>query len=502
MIWLILFGLYLILNPFPNFLPAYDELKMVGLPILAGMAWFKIKPSLKWPDIFLMIFLVFAILSMFKASIISMVWQPLFNWIGVIFLAIGMRPLLKEHLLPIVYACFFLYTFYIWIGVEVIVQHTWNDFWVDYAGQNVNFVSVFPIVLGIPFLFTHHKSFWINVIQPIMLLILLRISMFHESALGLGLLVMLIPLFILSKIPSKYRLPSIIIVAAGLWIFLPGELKSYPLNKILRFANEMNDRLYEVRLSWLSILHYPILGTGIGNWYNDVYEFLPLLEGTHFPTHHVRSHFLLMRILTEIGWPGFIGFLAAFGYAIFKRRNIFDPMVIGIVFVFGCFFTLRHVESNDQNFSEFPLLLLLYYALLTADLPDFRPISPRWVIALMVPTLMWFSFWFYANHHYLRSIVWENQGEIPQSIESLEKIYHPYFKTVVGQDMYPIDQLLASKYSRLKDRKKALFHFERGVKMAPYHSNFVLYYSNFIQATDPVKADSIRQEVLKHHKHF
>jgi len=500
--WIILFGLFCILNPFPNFLPAYDELKMVGLPVLTALTWYQLRPQLKWPDFLMIIFLIFCLLSIFQTSIISMVWQPLFNWICVIFLAIGLRPMLKEHLLPIVHACFFLYTFHIWVGVEWLVNHTWNDFWVDYAGQNVNFCSVFPIVLGIPFLFTSYKSIGYNALQIGMLAILFRISLFHQSGLGLGLLTLLTPLFILSKIPGKYRLPIVAAATVGIFIFTPTEILYYPIQKVLHFANEVDDRLYEVRLSWLSVIHHPILGTGIGNWYNDVYEYLPLMEGKNLPTHHVRSHFFLLRILTEIGWPGFLAFLSAFGYAIWKKKNLWDPMVIGIIFIFGTFFTLRPVESNEQNFSEFPLLLLLYYAYLTKDLPDARKVSPTGIFALMIPAFLWFSFWFYANHHYLRSIVFENQGNLPKAISSLERIYHPVFRTVVGQDMYPIDQLLASKYAQLDNREKALFHYERGVQMAPYHSNFVLFYANYLQATEPEKADSIRQEVLQHHKHF
>ena len=513
--YLIAIGLLLLINPLLNFLPAYNEIKFAGTPILAAMLWWYYRPKIKWTDGFLFIFILFMALSASKASALSMVWQPFFTWSSTILLAIGLREWMAAEpkwLEGIIHISFISFTLWISYGILFAVQTTYNPAWVDFAGRNRNFCATIPILYSTPLLLKTTKKWWLKILQLLGLAVLWWIADFQLSALGIGLVILLAMAWLIRQLPESgiNNLPLIsltfLVLFPAIWTFT--DVLDPIWGKLSSYAMEVDDRWYEVRLSWVAFKQHPLLGVGIGNWYNDVFEYLPLLhsEATpSFSTNHIRPHFFLLALLAEIGIIGWLGFVLPFaGITImaFRNRSFWKsaayPYHIAILLTFATFFTLRPSVSSEQNFSAIPLYLMVGYAFLTRDLRQLKGfqwnIRP-WVLGFCLPAVVWSCFWFYANHLYLKSILLSRMGEVQQSITLLEKIYHPIFRTVVGQDMYPIDRLLAGKYARLGNREKALFHCQRGYEAFPYHSKFALFYADYLSSSNPEKADSIRMQV-------
>ena len=364
--WGLLFGLFFIINPFPSFLPAYNEFKFIGLPVMGIFLWSYYRPSLKTIDIFLLAFVIFVCVSLIDAKVISLSWQPMFNWISIVFLTIGLRPLLQQYqkeIFELFHAAFGLMVLLIGIGIYLKIPSTINQNWVDFAGQNINYCAVMPIIFGTTFIFYPHKSLWWLIPKLISIGVLLHFVDYFRSGLGLVLLAFIIPIFVLKILPPKLRL---VFVGLGIVVgifFLPKDWIDVFWAKLDEYASGKDIRVYNSMISWIAFKEHWYNGMGAGNWILSVFEYIPDMEIPYesfkIGLFHKRSHEFLFRLGSEIGVFGFLCFIVPFFWVVvktLKSPKILDSILLAplmtITVIFSCFFTFEIVESNEQTYNE------------------------------------------------------------------------------------------------------------------------------------------------------
>jgi len=492
---LILFGLFCILNPFPNFLPAYNELKFVGIPILAGLVWIYNPPLITKRDVFLIALLAIYFISLLQANIIALSWHPFFTWSGIIFLAIGLRPFLKENeqwFLRMIYASFFLILIWVLYGIFFVVRSTDSGEWVKFVGQNINYAALMPLIYGAPLILKKFESRVADIFQVGLIAVLAFLSWYFQYALGVGMVMVLTGLFLFKYLPEKI-IPYAI---AGILAFsILGFALLWPqMNE--SFFDSTDIRWYRIKLSLIALLKNPMLGVGPGNWYFEVYQYMPLLgvERDVFgqTEFYMASHEFIFRLAAEVGIGGWICLAGAMSI-LFRYKAKLLPYWGTSLLLLMTFLSERMAESNEQTYNEVPLLLLLMYAMLTGE--EKQSLKIRGIPVAMIVPALWAVFWFYSNHLFLRSIALEKEGKTKESIEKLEAIYHPIFRTVVGSEMLPIDWLLAQKYATLGEETKALEHYEACYQLAPYHVQSALDYAIYLKDRNPEKAKKIAAEI-------
>lgn len=449
-------GLFLVICPVFNFLPAYNEIKFVGISILGIMGWLLFQPKLIRLDVFYFIFLGFGMISVLQAQVISLIWQPLFSWIGIIFLAIAYRNTEDYEWLNL--GTFFKLSFLgmlFLIGIGTLKGIRGNQAWVDYCGQNVNYASVIPIVLSPVFIFGTFRWRWVHYFHPLIIGILWYFTYYFRSGLGIGLigLVTILYLFHLLKQVKhqqllKWSLVAIILVGLVLVGFKLVE-------NIPEFSSGTSVRWQNYQLSWMAFGDHPIIGNGIGNWYFFMQDYIPLLEEPYAHGSPMFSHSFVGRLLSEIGLFGFMSFFIPIIVGLYdswKGKALLGPFPLLIIILMGTFFTFRPAESNEQTYNEIPLWLFLAVAHLHKQKVGInkRSIPLTWgVLILLSFGVLWSSYWFYSNHQYLRSIQFRKQGLYEKEHEILTRLYHPVFRSIVGSDLFSVEALVSSAKARM-----------------------------------------------------
>lgn len=451
-------GLFLIINPFLNFLPAYNEIKFIGVPFLGILAWMAFKPSLIRLDYFHLVFLFFCFLSITQVKIISLVWQPLFSWIAIIFFSIGARAYLKERkkILEIFLQASFL-SMIILIGTGVLKNIPANDnqAWVDYCSQNINYASVIPTVLSPSFLFAEFNKKWIEWTKPLFIFILWYFAYYFSSGLGIGLIALISMLYLIKvfyKTPKSLlkRILSIVIILIGTTIAFYLVYKN-----IGEFSTAFSVREQNYFLSWKAFLESPLLGKGLGNWFFFMQDYMHLLDQPYAHPSPMFSHSFVERMFSEIGIIGFSCFFLPFLITItqsVRLKKYLSTSNVMMVIIFGTFFTFRPAESNEQTYNEIPLWLFLILAQANTEKKTLQVNFQKLSLVVLCLATVWSCYWFYNNHQYLRSIRDRKNQNFEMEAARLKKIYHPIFRTIVGSDLFVVKDLLATAESKLPEK--------------------------------------------------
>lgn len=223
--------------------------------------------------------------------------------------------------------------------------------------------------------------------------------------------------------------------------------------------------------------HSPIIGIGLGNWYNHVFEYCKPDCGNLL---RIQNHNLFSTILAELGLIGFGFYILFWGqfflqtYSSRLKLSRIDLACIGIVLVYlganNYYFTAHH---SEETFCGIELMGFVAVGIVSRHFSFFnfrnKTVAPV-ILAIYVLCLIWFSYYVYSDFLFRKAH--QYRTELLTSINLLQETYSPIFKTthlLRGNAGYneSIDFLLAVKFLENGELGRTKKYYNRALSKSP-----------------------------------
>jgi len=455
-------------------------------------------------DVGWIVFLGLGFLSFFWAINGSLIWYQGFGWLSLIlwmllFRAISVRDT-AINIMPILFLLFFLVMMVhhlMALFFNVGIDENWNHFF----GKNANYTSCFLVGLY-PYLLFFHSKYriigWLKLFFTAAILLTLYVANAPWAILAL----FFVGLYYLWTNESRQDflgvmgvLTTFIFFLVTLSFFNPTVVASLPGVSLFSELST-SFRYYLISNSNLILWENPLIGIGLGNWHLEAYKFdVSNIAAFNVPDNFIRhrSHHLYTRLFAELGLIGGLAFLYPMITALGRgwgeriRKNSFHKAAAAsfMVYLIVSFF-YSDVNFYEFHFSGIQLLAFCALGILTNNsMRQF--VLPKWgkigLLILTIFSLAWFVYSKFANDNYWKIKKESNSQNIGTSIEELETLYHPIFKTTHGFDqaynrLIALD--LAQLYLAQNDQDKAAYYFKRARSQAPNDEHVLLAYASFL----------------------
>ena len=262
-------------------------------------------------------------------------------------------------------------------------------------------------------------------------------------------------------------------------------------------------KYYLIKASLFAFGENPILGTGLGNWHLHAYEtdFSHIREFNDPTTFkRYRSHNMYAQQLVELGIIGF----GAFFYSItniLRRSLSFKRALDGyeqaafaslMVYLFTAFF-YADINFYEYHFSGIHLLAFCALGILSSKNSEtFYTLPSRMnglFLTLSVACLIWFGYAKYSYNVFHETQQVLSEQDPTESIEALENIYHPVFKT--SHDYRnSVSFELAKLYQQSGASDKARTWYQKAIKENPTDAKIGLAYATFLWKVEKNKTEA------------
>ena len=452
-------------------------------------------------DIGWLIFIGMSFLSYFWATNGGLVWYPAFGWLCLIMWMLLFRSLTprdtSSSFMPMLFSVFFLIIMVYHIaaiGINVPTDENWNHWF----GKNPNYTSSF-LVSFYPFLLFYEGRYrMVHVLKTVFTLAMLFVLFITDAQWAT--VAFLLVLFYygwtnLSRSQFWNAFLGFIItigLVAGMGILNPDFLQKIPVVK--QYATMTSHfKFYLLKASVFAFGEHPILGVGLGNWHLHAYQAdFSKIDVFNDPKAFIRyrSHNIYTQQLVELGVIGFFAFIYSIGNILrrslsYKRGlNGYEQAAFAslMVYLFTAFF-YADINFYEYHFSGIHLLAFCALGILSSKNSEtFYTLPSRMnavFLTLSVACLIWFS---YAKYSY--NIWFETKKQLSTqdpsiSIEALESIYHPVFKTSHDyKNSVSLD--LAKLYQQKGAFDKAENWYQIAISQNPNDAKIKLAYATFL----------------------
>ena len=462
-------------------------------------------------DIGWFIFITMSFLSYFWATNGGLVWYPAFGWLCLIMWMLLFRSLTtsgnSSSFMPMLFSVFFLIimVYHIFaIGTNVSIDANWNDLF----GKNANYTSCF-LVSFYPFLLFYEGRYrMVSILKTVFSLAMLFVLFITDAQWASLAFLLVLIYYSWTHFPRGQFWNAFLgfIITGGLvgvlGILNPDFLQKIPVIKQCATVTS-HFKYYLIKASLFAFGNNPILGVGLGNWHLYAYQ----MDFSHIgrfndPTTFIRyrSHNMYTQQLVELGIVGF----GAFCYSItniLRRSLSFKRALDGyeqaafaslMVYLFTAFF-YADINFYEFHFSGIHLLAFCSLGILSSkNSVTFYTLTARMngvFLSLSLACLLWFT---YAKHSY--NVFYETQQKLStqdpvESIEALESIYHPVFRT--SHDYRKsVSFELAKLYQQKGDVDTAGSWYKKAMQENPSDAKVSLAFATFLWKVEKKPADA------------
>lgn len=468
------------------------------------------KADLGW-----LVFIGIGFLSFFWSTNGGLVWYFAFGWLCLIMWMLLFRSLTprdtSSSFMPMLFPIFFLIIMvnHIYaIGTNVaLMDGSWNHLF----GKNANYTSSF-LVSFYPFLLFYEGRYrMVHIVKTIFsfaMIFVLYIMDSQWATLAFLLVVVYYNWTHLSRGQFWKTFIGLLITLffIGVLGFLnPVFLQKIPVVKQIVTVTT-HFKYYLIEASFWTAIKHPMLGVGLGNWPLHTYQldFSHISEfnnPTAFTRH--RSHNLYTQHLVELGVVGLGAFLYSIGNLI-RRSLSFKKQLDGyeqaafaslLVYLFTAFF-YADISFYEYHFSGIHLLAFCSLGIISSKNSEtFYTLPARMntiFLGLSIACLVWFT---YAKYSY--NIFFHTQQKLStqspqQSIQDLEGLYQPIFKTNFDyNNSIPFE--LAKLHLQIGAHEAGETWFQTAIAENPNNETILLGYAQFLWQ---VKKNSAAAEIL------
>lgn len=505
----------------PSTLWFWDNLQfimMAAIPVL-GFAYLlyqdkQMPVKILSADVGWFVFLGLGFLSFFWAINPSLIWYQGFGWLSLVLWMLLFRTLAVRQtaitIMPLLFLLFFLVlTMHHLVALffNVQIDENWNHFF----GKNAKYTSTF-LVCFYPYLLFFKSKYRIVLFLQLFFTAGIFLILYITNAQWAIVSLLLIGIYYLWNHQPRKDFYSILGVLASFLFFIvtlsffnPKLVASLPGVKTIADLS-ISYKYYLFHNSWLTFLDNPFVGIGLGNWHLDAYKTvvndIPAFNNPNIFSRY-RSHNLYSRHFAELGIIGGLAFLYPIVTVILKgwsktmKDKYFHQAAYAslMVYLITSFF-YNDVNFYEFNFSSIQLLAFCALGILTSEFSSDITLA-KWMkvgfLLLALTSLVWFVSAKLDNDFYWKTKQLIRKEKTEESIQALEKLYHPVFKTTHGfKDKYSHNRSLpfelAVLYQEQEAYSKAQFYYEKALALAPNDENILLTYAQFLYR---IKGDSI-----------
>lgn len=480
-------------------------------------------PFLPKIDIPLFLFVAFCFLSYTWAINGSLVWYPSFSWLVMLLWMFLFRYIAQQtaiskpihSIMLILFGAVFLHIAVVFFDGQLISLERWNS----HFGYNANYTSTYFLAI-LPFaLFYPLKKIWWKIFLLIATAFVVFI-LYKASSRGAMIAFGIVMLYYLRNLISDKLFKPFAIISALLMIvgFVFGS--TYIINLIQSGDVGESHRLYMLKSSLQIFQENPLNGIGLSNWYLLAYrEDLVDVAGFNQSLYFSRlgSHNLYEQIITELGIIGLLLFLIPFvviswrGWVESNKLNHLQKAAFASLMVYlVSSFVYKDANAYEAHLSTLQLLGFINVGILTSNNKTSLSLMRLGTVTLMALALMgvlWFSYFFKVSKTYNEArpnFNWPYELElvdqnaynnyfeldyyknIEETIELIEKIFHPVFKTTHG--FYagrrganrPLALHLALLYQKKGNIEQADDYFQLALSKGPYDEEALRKYARFL----------------------
>jgi len=483
----------------------------------------KIPVRIERADLGWMIFISVGFLSYFWAINGGLVWYMGFGWLCLVMWMLLFRSLTPRDtsgsFMPMLFSIFFLIIMVYHIaaiGTNVPTDANWNH----YFGKNANYTSCF-LVSFYPFLLFYEGRFrMVQIIKTIFSFAMIFV-LYITDAQWATLAFLLVLLYYGWTNSSRGQFWNFFLGLTVTFFFIgvmgflnPDFLQKLPIIK-QSLTVTTHFKYYLIKASLWAFGDNPIWGTGLGNWPLNAYQ----LDFSHLPRFNdpatftrIRSHNLYTQHLVELGLIGLVAFLYSIGN-ILKRSLSFKKQLDGyeqaafaslLVYLFTAFF-YADISFYEHHFSGIHLLAFCSLGILSSKNSEtFYTLPARMngvFLMLSIACLIWFC---YAKYSY--DVFFKTKQQLPkqrteQSIQQLEDLYQPIFKTNLDY-RFSIPFELAKLYQKAGENEQAEIWFKTAIEQNPNRETILLSYAQFLwrMKKNSAEAEALAQQIYQRQK--
>jgi len=484
-------------------------------------------------DICWLLFLGLCFFSFNWATNSALILHPAFGWMTLILWIFLIRHLVNKEQVKEqkLFADILMLTF-LAVAFHILVilstgQLTILERWNSHFGNTSNYTSAFLLGLSAFLLFYSNTNKWLWVLKIISLVFVFMIIQKANAKGSVITFVIVLFYFLWTFLPKKLvkQLLAIgtilIIVITASFIYLNFEIFQQLGDVTLQEAGASH-RLYALKSSLSMFRHAPILGQGLGNWFEYAYvEDLSETIGFNHPTYHIRlgTHNLFELILVELGLLGFLCFFTPFFFIIVKallfsyKYDALQKAAVTTILIYLCTAIFyKDVNLYEAHFSGLQLLTFVSLGLLFQQqkkyyLP-FKAISGILAVLGLI-VLLWFSYYILVDKKYNKAIANLNRApnaellddylfssyfddkqqpvdNLKETTQLMETVYHPSFKTTHGfygggrgaNRLIPLH--LAQLYQRQEKYDLTEIYYQQSLQIAPNDELVLKSYARFL----------------------
>ena len=440
------------------------------------------------------------LLSYFWAINKTLIWFPAFSWIGIFLWMILVRSVLKDRASYYTYIGKYLYFLYgiLLLSTAIVVfftdvSITQATLWNKYLGYNGNYIPNL-LLLFFPFILFHPAktivSYSIRLLLGGFITYLILITS-NKGAL-ISFLVLLLAL-ILPRINKKlltYIFYLIGIILFSCYFFKEELWNVLSYSEFKSINGRYNLFIYSLRM----FLDNPLAGVGLGNWYIEAYlNTSNIFDAKELRFSRIQNHNLFTTILSEVGLIGFIAFCYAFFLPIlrtFKGWTLItykEKAILGVLIVYIInslvFLDANNYEAHFSGIQLIAFCCLGSLSILEKDRIEIRKLGKLLICLLSLCSSVWFSYYYYTETLFKeveRNEINNNQ----KSIELINEIYHPIFKTthgirISGGVNEPLQYKRALLLENKKDYEGAELAFKEALDVAPNDEVILMSFAQF-----------------------
>lgn len=457
-------------------------------------------------DIGWFIFLFICFLSYSWAVNGALVWYPAFGYLLLILYLIVFRTLFNEYSVKKYLHLFLTIIFLINLSyIGIIMCLTSGLFeqttqWNKYFGYNANYlsiylVSLFPFFLFQPF--NKKKVIGLKLFCLLFIIYIIYVSRAKGAAIAFSISILY---FFCKCFPKKYlqfRLVGIIAFCSFIVIGLYSVITYLDVNT-LKWKQYLLDidlrRFSMLESSFRIFVEKPILGIGLGNWNLEAYNINEIVGYNVYNFERLGNHNLFSQYLAELGIIGFSAFFLPFLIALKSVKknttnNLQRAAFISLITYLIGSSLYRDANIYENYFSGLQFLSFINLAILSNGSFSLIKIKKKsitlFVLILSLACLIWFLFYFFTEKCY-NKVSEINVTNTEETIELLESIYNPIFKTTHGYYKdgtgfnKSLGRELALLYQEQQNFEKTEANYIEALRYAPNDEYLILSYAKFL----------------------
>jgi len=445
----------------------------------------------------LIAFVIMSYVSTIWANDTSMAIRESFMWLLFGLITLSINSLIRsndrfEYHLSKMFAIFFVLFLIFHLGAiqfDIGLNTDWNEL----MSKNKEYTTALLTCLSPFILFYPSKSQFVRFLK-IVSIVLLANLLFLTAARGALLAFSMILLLKYWNFYAewKYRyfgvLLGAIIIVSGIYILNISTISS-ELLFVREYRTELPSRVLMNKNSISSISERPIIGVGIGQWYNDIYrhgvgQTAPFSSIQEFVRY--RSHNLYFKQLVELG---IIGFILIFGCLIgilWKYKNRWTELSgyqkaawASLLSYLVVVYFYANAISYEYFFSAIALVAFISFGILLGGLESRNlkfKFLPYIILILSLSTSVWYIYSKLKDDNYRKILAAKENDTL--AIEALEEYYHPLWHSSYNYNT-SISQLLAERYDKIGDKIKAAEYYNQALKKTPFHEPLLRSYVDF-----------------------